>query len=80
MTARPVSEMSFEEAMAELKAVVDTLDGGEATLEESIQLYTRGADLKKRCEAKLREAEEKVAVITQDADGNAAGLKPAEGL
>lgn len=80
MTARPVSEMSFEEAMAELKAVVDTLDGGEATLEQSIELYTRGADLKKRCEAKLREAEEKVAVITQDADGNAAGLKPAEGL
>ncbi|MBA85872.1 exodeoxyribonuclease VII small subunit [Thalassobius sp. S69A] len=80
MTARPVSEMSFEEAMAELTAVVDKLEGGEATLEESIELYTRGADLKKRCETKLREAEEKVAVITQDADGNATGLKPAEGL
>lgn len=80
MTDRPVSEMSFEEAMAELEKVVGALERGDVALEESIKLYERGAELKKRCETKLREAEEKVAVITQDGDGNAAGLKPAEGL
>lgn len=80
MTDRPVSEMSFEEAMAELEKVVGALERGDVALEDSIKLYERGAELKKRCETKLREAEEKVAVITQDGDGNAAGLKPAEGL
>lgn len=80
MTDRPVSEMTFEEAMAELEQVVGKLERGDVALDDSIKLYERGAELKKRCEAKLREAEEKVAIITQDADGNAAGLKPVEGL
>lgn len=74
--ARPVAEMTFEEAMAELEQVVGKLDRGDVALEDSIQLYERGAELKKRCEAKLKEAEEKVAAITLDGEGNPAGLKP----
>ena len=66
MSGTPVEEMNFEAAMAEL--------------DESIALYERGALLKARCEAKLKEAEEKVAAITLDGDGNPAGLKPVEGL
>jgi exodeoxyribonuclease VII small subunit len=49
-------------------------------LDQSISLYERGALLKARCETKLKEAEEKVAAITLDADGNPTGLKPVEGL
>ena len=49
-------------------------------LEDSIRLYERGAALKKRCEAKLKEAEEKVAAITLDGEGQPAGTKPVEGL
>ena len=75
-----VSEMSFEQAMGELEQVVSQLERGDVPLEQSITLYERGAELKKRCEAKLKEAEEKVAAITLDADGNPAGLKPVEGL
>jgi len=77
---RPVAEMSFEEAMAELERVVGQLERGDVALEESIKLYERGAELKKRCEAKLKDAEEKVAAITLDGEGNPAGLKPVEGL
>lgn len=80
MSDRPVSEMTFEEAMAELEQVVGQLERGDVALEDSIKLYERGAELKKRCEAKLKEAEEKVAAITLDGDGNPAGLKPVEGL
>ncbi|MDQ2090416.1 exodeoxyribonuclease VII small subunit [Marimonas arenosa] len=80
MSDRPVSEMSFEEAMAELEQVVGQLERGDVALDESIKLYERGAELKKRCEAKLKEAEEKVAAITLDGEGNPAGLKPVEGL
>ncbi|KEJ90747.1 exodeoxyribonuclease VII small subunit [Sulfitobacter donghicola] len=80
MTDTPVSEMSFEAAMAELETVLGKLERGDVALDESITLYERGALLKARCEAKLKEAEEKVAAITLDADGNPAGLKHVEGL
>ncbi|MFD1195286.1 exodeoxyribonuclease VII small subunit [Seohaeicola saemankumensis] len=80
MTDRPVAEMSFEEAMKELEGVVSQLERGDVALDDSIRLYERGAELKKRCEAKLKEAEEKVAAITLDGDGQPAGLKPVEGL
>ncbi|SEP99328.1 exodeoxyribonuclease VII small subunit [Thalassovita taeanensis] len=80
MTEKAVSEMSFEEAMRELEQVVGQLERGDVPLEDSIALYTRGAELKKRCETKLKEAEEKVAAITLDAEGQPTGLKPVEGL
>lgn len=80
MTDRPVSEMSFEEAMRELETVVAQLERGDVALDQSIMLYERGAELKKRCEAKLKEAEEKVAAITLDGEGQAVGVKSVEGL
>ena len=79
MSDRPVAEMTFEEAMAELEQVVGQLERGDVALEDSIKLYERGAELKKRCEAKLKDAEEKVAAITLDGEGQPAGLKPVEG-
>lgn len=80
MSEKPVEEMSFEEAMAELEAVVGQLERGDVALDQSIALYERGAALKARCEVKLKEAEEKVAAITLDTDGNPTGTKPVEGL
>ncbi|WP_412564727.1 exodeoxyribonuclease VII small subunit [Thalassobius sp. MITS945101] len=80
MSEKPVGEMSFEEAMRELETVVGQLERGDVALEDSIKLYERGAQLKARCEAKLKEAEEKVAAITLDGDGQPNGLKPVEGL
>ncbi|SCM69241.1 exodeoxyribonuclease VII small subunit [Donghicola eburneus] len=79
-TDTPVNELSFEAAMNELEKVVGQLENGQVPLEESITLYQRGAELKKHCEAKLKAAEEKVAQITLDGDGNPTGLKAAEGL
>ncbi len=80
MTERPVSELSFEDAMKELEAVVGQLERGDVALDASIALYERGAALKKRCEAKLKEAEEKVAAITLDGDAQPVASKPVEGL
>ena len=76
MTDKPVETMSFEEALKELETVVGRLERGEVPLEESIQLYERGAALKARCEKKLAEAEEKVSKITLNAEGQATGLTP----
>ena len=79
MTDKPVSGMSFEEAMRELEAVVGQLESGDVELEASIKLYERGAALKKRCEEKLKEAEEKAAAITLDEQGEPKGTTPVEG-
>jgi exodeoxyribonuclease VII small subunit len=68
--------MSFEQAMKELEAVVGKLERGDVALEDSISLYERGAALKARCEAKLKEAEEKVAKITFGSDGAPNGTTP----
>jgi exodeoxyribonuclease VII small subunit len=78
MSETPVEEMSFEAAMAELEKVVGQLERGDVALEQSIALYERGAALKKRCEAKLNEAQEKVAAITLDADGQPTGTTPVD--
>jgi exodeoxyribonuclease VII small subunit len=80
MTDTPVSEMSFEQAMKELDSVVDRLERGDVSLNESIAIYERGAALKKRCEDELKRAEEKVAAITLDGDGNPTGTTPVDGL
>jgi len=71
-----VDAMSFEDAIKELEQVVGQLERGDVALDASIALYERGAALKARCEAKLKEAEEKVAKITLSPDGEAVGTAP----
>jgi exodeoxyribonuclease VII small subunit len=77
MADKPVAEMSFEEAMQALEAVVSQLEKGDVALEASIALYERGAALKAHCAAKLKDAEEKVELI-RVAEGRAVGTSPVE--
>ncbi|MGA1341931.1 MAG: exodeoxyribonuclease VII small subunit [Hyphomonas sp.] len=65
----PVDKMSFEEALAELEAIVRQLEAGDVELEKSIAIYERGASLKALCEARLKSAELKVEQIVQGASG-----------
>ena len=78
-TDKPVGEMTFEEAMQALEAVVTALERGDVALEQSIALYERGAALKAHCAGKLQGAEEKVDLI-RAAEGRAVGVTPVEGL
>ncbi len=71
-----VDEMSFEQAIAALELVVGQLERGDVALDESIALYERCPALRKRCQDELKRAEEKVAKLTIDADGNAVGTAP----
>jgi exodeoxyribonuclease VII small subunit len=79
MSDKPVAEMNFEQAMAELETVVSKLESSQVALDDSIKLYERGAELKKHCEEQLKAAEEKVAQITLSPDGKPQNLKPVEG-
>lgn len=78
MSDKAVKDMSFEDAMKELEAVVARLESGDVPLEDSIRLYERGAALKEHCQKKLAEAEEKVAQITLDENGQPKGTTPVD--
>lgn len=50
MASTDVSSLSYEQARDELIAVVNDLEQGSSSLEESLQLWERGEALAKRCE------------------------------
>ncbi|MFN4089439.1 MAG: exodeoxyribonuclease VII small subunit [Alphaproteobacteria bacterium] len=56
--------MSFEAALRELEAIVTSLERGQVTLDEAIESYERGVALKRQCETKLREAQDRVERIS----------------
>jgi exodeoxyribonuclease VII small subunit len=73
----PIADLSFEQALAELEAIVRALESGQSPLEQSIEQYERGAALKAHCEAKLAAARLRVEKIVVGA-GGATTLSPAE--
>ncbi|MBB3065103.1 exodeoxyribonuclease VII small subunit [Limibacillus halophilus] len=74
--ADEIGKMSFEEALAELKGIVERLEQGDGKLEESIDIYQRGALLKQHCDSKLRAAQERIEKITLTKDGQPTGSEP----
>ena len=51
---------SFEDALAELEAIVNRLESGDISLDDAIAAYARGTELKQQCEKRLEEAQLKV--------------------
>ena len=64
-----IASMSFEDALGELDRIVRGLEGGQQKLEDAIVCYERGSVLRRHCEAKLAEAEMRVAAIVERSDG-----------
>lgn len=65
-----IKSLSFEDALSELESIVSKLERGDAPLEESIDIYERGALLKKHCEGKLKAAQLKVDKIVLAPNGD----------
>ena len=61
--AAPVSELSFEKALEELESLVSRMEDGKLPLEESLEAYQRGTELIKACQAKLVDAQARVAIL-----------------
>jgi exodeoxyribonuclease VII small subunit len=74
---KPVHEMTFEEALAELERIVRALEGGGLPLEEALALYERGQALAERCQRLLQEAQLRVRILERDESG-ALRLSPFE--
>ena len=64
-----IAQMSFEDALAELEGIVRRLEGGQVRLDDAIQSYERGAQLKRHCEQKLSEAQQRIDRIVVAPDG-----------
>lgn len=71
-----ITTMSFEQALDALEKIVEKLERGDVALEESIRFYERGEALKKRCDALLKAAENKVEKIRLSREGKPEGVEP----
>ncbi len=80
MDAQTLAALSFEEALKRLETIVHSLESGEASLEDSIGLYTEGQALKAHCEAKLADATQRIEAIQQNDAGVAIGTKAFGGV
>lgn len=61
----PVDSLTYEQAFSELEKVVSALEEGQATLDESVELFQRGQMLAKHCSDLLENARLKVTVLEQ---------------
>lgn len=73
---KPVGDLTFEKALAELEEIVGKLERGDVPLAESIAIYERGEVLKKHCDKLLGEAEARVEKIRVGNDGKAVDVEP----
>ncbi len=68
--------LSFEDALRALEQIVRRLESGDVPLDESIALYARGEELRKRCTERLQAAEARIQKLTLDAGGAVSGAQP----
>lgn len=71
-----ISGLSFEAALKRLEEIVRKLESGEASLDESIELYAEGDRLKQQCEARLQSAQARIEKIQIGRDGSPSGTIP----
>ncbi len=68
--------LSFEDALKKLEIIVARLESGDASLDESITLYTQGDVLRTQCETRLKDAQARIEKISLGADGRPVGTQP----
>jgi exodeoxyribonuclease VII small subunit len=74
--ADTIAELSFEDALKRLEEIVRRLESGEASLDDSIELYGEGDQLRQQCEARLQAAQARIEKIQLGRDGQPAGTVP----
>ena len=71
-----IAALDFEQAIAQLETIVESLEQGNVPLDQSIQHYERGEALRNHCRNLLKTAEDKVEKIRLDGQGNPTGTEP----
>ncbi|MDE7192313.1 MAG: exodeoxyribonuclease VII small subunit [Clostridia bacterium] len=70
--------MKFEESMKELDDIVDKLESGKLSLDESVELYSKGMKLCLECADKLNDVKGKIALLEESQQGLVAKLVEVE--
>lgn len=65
---RPIGDMTYNEASAELEGIIRALESNQLELEDSLSLYQRGVELLTALRARLRDAEQKVDALMGQID------------
>jgi exodeoxyribonuclease VII small subunit len=69
MAKKDPQELKFEEAIADLEQVVEQLESGDLSLEDSLATFEKGVGLVRYCNQKLSEVEKKVELLVKDKQG-----------
>ena len=78
-TAPDITAMNFEDALRALEDVVRKLESGDVPLDDSINLYARGEELRRHCQARLDAASARIERIVAGPDGVPIGTRPLDG-
>jgi exodeoxyribonuclease VII small subunit len=65
MSRKKPENLSFEEALNELETLVEHLENGDISLDDSLKSFERGVALTRNCQRALSEAEQKVSILTE---------------
>ncbi|TAK05989.1 exodeoxyribonuclease VII small subunit [bacterium] len=75
MAKKDQGKKKFEAALEELEKMVEQLESGELSLEDSLAAFEEGVRLVKYCNQKLTEVERKIELLVKDKEGKLQ-LKP----
>jgi exodeoxyribonuclease VII small subunit len=64
-----MTDITFEAALERLEQIVDQLETGNLSLEESLRVFEEGVGLARRCGKYLDEAEKRIELLTRDETG-----------
>ncbi len=63
--AKTDNSMDFEKAMQDLETLVEKMESGDLSLDESLHLFEQGVKLTRQCQQSLKEAEQKVSILLE---------------
>jgi exodeoxyribonuclease VII small subunit len=69
MTAKKIVKNSLEASLKRLEEIVETLEHGDTSLDDAVNLYEEGVQISKGCAEKLKAAELKIKKLSKDIDG-----------
>ena len=72
------NKFDFNEGLAELEVIINKMESGELSLEDSIKYFEKGVKLHRRCHSALTNAEQRINILTEE--DNYSEEKPLEDL
>lgn len=69
----------FEDAMKKLEGIVERMEKGDMSLNESLKMFEEGVKLTRFCSQELHKAEKRVELLSRDAEGKLVGTPFEEG-